>query len=325
MRLRTSLSLTVVTAAALACGPVPSAAGLDAPPAAAPGADRRPGCADPDARDFPLRTRVHGGPDVYETGGADGTWYLDLTNTTAHPCGGIHPVVVLVDGKRQLRPSQVRLEFFEGTRAHPVSFERTDDDELVGAFDGFPGFTVAPGRTLRVKVRLTVTSAAVAPNDVVANAAVVHRHRDDGDWVGQSNDYRFRIDGTPDAAVDGTDTPATATGPASAAPSARASGAPSAPASAASPASSAPDPSAPDSGAATDPGGSGGDSGHEGGDGDAGAEGEGGAPGGMPSVEELARTGPGTPHDTGLLIGGLLLVAGGTLLITTARFLRGRG
>jgi hypothetical protein len=54
---------------------------------------------------------------------------------------------------------------------------------------------VAPGATLSVKVRLAVTSDAVA-NDVVAHAAVVQRQGDDGDdgdWVGQSNDYRFRI------------------------------------------------------------------------------------------------------------------------------------
>ena len=44
------------------------------------------------------------------------------------------------------------------------------------------------------------------PNDVTANAAVVQRHDDDGDWVGQSNDYRFGID-TDEAGTDpGTDT-----------------------------------------------------------------------------------------------------------------------
>ncbi|MCT9079397.1 hypothetical protein N4G65_22990, partial [Streptomyces fulvoviolaceus] len=58
------------------------------------------------------------------------------------------------------------------------------------------GFTVAPGKTLTVKVRLSVTSDTV-PNRVTANAAVVQRHADDGDWVGQSNDYRFGIDADP--------------------------------------------------------------------------------------------------------------------------------
>src|SRR5690606_18098223 len=58
------------------------------------------------------------------------------------------------------------------------------------------GFTVGPGRTLTVKVRLQFTSAAVA-TEVVANAAVVQRRRDDGDWVGQSNDYRPRVEAAP--------------------------------------------------------------------------------------------------------------------------------
>ncbi|MET9681172.1 LPXTG cell wall anchor domain-containing protein [Streptomyces coeruleorubidus] len=165
-----------------------------------------PACAAPDDHTFPLTTRIHGGPGTYTAGGGFGTWYLDLTNTTDRSCTGIHPVVVLVDDKRALEPSQPRLEFFEGARAHPVRFEKTEEDELVGAFadeeDRFAGFTVGPGKTVTVKVRLAVTSDAV-PNDVTANAAVVQRHDDDGDWVGQSNDYRFRIDG--DGPVDGGD------------------------------------------------------------------------------------------------------------------------
>ncbi|MFI6276402.1 hypothetical protein [Streptomyces sp. NPDC050988] len=174
-----------------------------------------------------MRTRIHGGPAEYDAGGGFRTWYIDLTNTTDATCGNIHPVVVLVDGKRALRPEQPRLEFYDGERPRPVDFERTEQDENIGvlgvptsrgdlsAADGsagdlsagdgseadgavveeapFPGFTVAPGATISVKVRLAVTSDAVA-NDVVAHAAVVQRQGDDdGDWVGQSNDYRFRI------------------------------------------------------------------------------------------------------------------------------------
>jgi LPXTG-motif cell wall-anchored protein len=156
-----------------------------------------PACAAPDDHTFPLTTRIHGGPGAYEAGGGFGTWYVDLTNTTDRPCTGIHPVVVLVDDKRVLEPSQPRLEFFEGARAHPVRFEKTGEDELIGVFaddqDRFAGFTVGPGKTVSVKVRLAVTSDAV-PNEVTVNAAVVQRHDDDGDWVGQSNDYRFGID-----------------------------------------------------------------------------------------------------------------------------------
>ncbi|TLS44847.1 hypothetical protein FE633_18300 [Streptomyces montanus] len=188
---------------------------------AVPGADRQPTCAgsgSAGSREFPVRTRIHGGPDAYGAGGGYRTWYLDLTNTTADVCGNIHPVVVLVDEKRALKPAQARLEFYEGEgegkaegegggaakreRAHPVRLQRTSEAENVGVFDdGFPGFTVAPGATVSVTVRMAIAADAV-PNDVVANAAVVQRHDDDGDWVGASNDYRFRIvaESAPEAA-----------------------------------------------------------------------------------------------------------------------------
>ncbi|MEU1512280.1 hypothetical protein ABZ490_08955 [Streptomyces sp. NPDC005811] len=210
-------------------------------------------CAGPDAAAFPLTTRLHGGPDSYRAGGGYGTWYLDLTNTTDRVCAGIHPVVVLVDSGRALRPGQAHLDFYADDRPHPVRFETTDEDELVGAFtdgpDGepgaFPGFTVAPRETLTVEVRLALTSDT-APDDITANAALVQRHGDDGDWIGQSNDYRFSVEGgEPRASAapeteesTGSDAP-TAPGttpaaslaaspvPPSSAPSARATGAPS--------------------------------------------------------------------------------------------------
>ena len=190
MRLCTPAHLCLAAAAAAAVLlPGAHPAHADAP---------APACAAPDDHTFPLTTRIHGGPGSYTAGGGFGTWSVDLTNTTDRICSGIHPVVVLVDDKRVLEPSQPRLEFFEGENAHPVRFEKTGEDELVGAFadaeGGFAGFTVAPGDTVTVKVRLSLTSDAV-PNGVTANAAVVQRHDDDGDWVGQSNDYRFAIGG----------------------------------------------------------------------------------------------------------------------------------
>ncbi|MEU1187840.1 hypothetical protein [Streptomyces sp. NPDC005859] len=211
MRLCPPVSLCLAVAAALLPAPAHAEAG--------------PGCAGPDGADFPLTTRLHGGPASYRAGGGYGTWYLDLTNTTRRTCDGIHPVVVLVDAGRTLKPSQAHLEFYADGRPHPVRFEPTDEDELVGAFtdgptkgpatgptkgpatgtatgqadgtDRFPGFTVGPGRTLTVKLRLALTSDT-APNAVTANAAVVQRHGDDGDWVGQSNDYRFAVEAAPD-------------------------------------------------------------------------------------------------------------------------------
>ncbi|MFF8971504.1 hypothetical protein [Streptomyces sp. NPDC014995] len=195
MRLCTPVSLCLAAAAVFLPAPAYAEAG--------------PRCAGPDTGDFPLTTRLHGGPASYRAGGGYGTWYLDLTNTTANTCAGIHPVVVLVDTERALKPSQPHLEFYADGRPHPVRFETTDEDELVGVLTGrasgepeaaaatppapFPGFTVPPGRTVTVKLRLALTSDAV-PNEVTANAAVVQRHGDDGEWVGQSNDYRFTVE-----------------------------------------------------------------------------------------------------------------------------------
>ncbi|MEV5143955.1 hypothetical protein AB0L14_05790 [Streptomyces sp. NPDC052727] len=188
MRLCTSLSLCLTAAAAVVPVVVPA-------PAHAASAGTTPSCVAADARAFPLATRIRGGPTSYEAGGGYGTWYIDLTNTTGRTCAGIHPVVVLVDDKRALRPGQPQLDFYDGPRARPVAFESTDEQELVGVLDGagFGGFTVPPGRTVSVRVRLALTSDT-APGQVTANAAVVQRRGQDGDWVGQSNAYRFGID-----------------------------------------------------------------------------------------------------------------------------------
>ncbi|MER6080218.1 hypothetical protein [Streptomyces sp. NPDC001833] len=189
MRLSTPLSLCLAAAAAVL---------TPASPATAAPAVAGASCAGADQQGFPLTTRLHDGPSSYEPGGGFGTWYLDLTNTTGRTCADIHPVVVLVDDKKALKPSQTELEFYDGPRTRPVPLTETDESELVGVFDGtgFPGLTVAPGATVSVKVRLAVTSDAVR-NGVTANAAVVQRQGADGEWVGESNDYRFGIGGEP--------------------------------------------------------------------------------------------------------------------------------
>ncbi len=190
-----SVSLPLAAAVALLTAPPAAPAAERAAPAvpAAPHIARPAStCAAPDGRAFPLTTRLHGGPESYVAGGGYGIWYLELTNTTDRTCRNLHPVVVLVDERRALRPSQARLESYAGDGIPlPVRFETTDADELVGALT--QALTVGPRRTLTVKLRLAVTSDAV-PNRVTANAAVVQRHDDDGDWIGQSNDYRFTID-----------------------------------------------------------------------------------------------------------------------------------
>ncbi|MDX2543784.1 hypothetical protein PV331_18270 [Streptomyces sp. WI04-05B] len=194
MRLCTRVTATATMTVTL---PLTAAAALLAVPAALTDPAYAAGCATaPGDHAFPLTTRIHGGPATYEAGGGYQTWRLDLINNTALTCTDIHPVLVLVDERRALTTAQPSLEFYDGHRArpYPVRFEATDADETIGVFDGdgFAGFTVGPGRSVSVRVRLAIGADAVA-NEVVANAAVVQRHENDSDWVGESNDYRFRV------------------------------------------------------------------------------------------------------------------------------------
>lgn len=106
---------------------------------AASAADRQPVCGDPDAKDFPIETRIQDAPDRYASGGGYGTWFLDLTNTTDTPCRALHPVLVLADRDRRLTSDQIQLEFSEPGRPdveHRVTWEGTDRDEQIGVFGG---------------------------------------------------------------------------------------------------------------------------------------------------------------------------------------------
>ncbi|MEV1020779.1 hypothetical protein [Streptomyces sp. NPDC050264] len=184
MRLCRPIALGI-TATAVALAPAASA------PAAA---HREPACeVAPGSGDFPVRAAIHDGPDSYHPGGDHRSWSLDLTNATSAGCDHIHPVLVLVDGRRTLRPHQIRLEFSDGTRQRPVTFEKTGRHENVGVFDdGFPGFSVGAGETVTVRARLAFTSDT-RPDHVTARAALVQRRADDGDWVGESRAYPFDI------------------------------------------------------------------------------------------------------------------------------------
>ncbi|MEV7243815.1 hypothetical protein AB0N92_21555 [Streptomyces sp. NPDC093248] len=288
-------------------------------PSAAAQADAT--CAASGDRAFPLATRIHGGPGAYEAGGGFGTWYLDLTNSTGRTCTDLHPVVVLVDDKRALKPSQPRLEFYDGTRALPVAFESTDAQELVGVLDaeGFDGFTVPPGRTVTVKLRLSLTSDAVS-DQVTANAAVVQRRGEDGDWVGESNAYRFSVAGGPDGRQqdgeqqEGNGTPTPGDGDASAGPDSSASpGGTASPDGSASPEAAATPVSSTDTGTEPRPTVSGADPGTS----------------ALPFTEaaqqagerarELARTGIGLAHGLLAAVTALLVVGGAAFLLARRR------
>ncbi|WP_405190911.1 peptidase [Streptomyces anulatus] len=211
------LAAGITVPAALLGGP--QAAAL--PAASAPAslaADRQPVCGDPDAKDFPIETRIQDAPDRYAAGGGYGTWFLDLTNTTDTTCRALHPVLVLADRDRRLTSDQIQLEFSEPGRPgieHRVTWESTDRDEQIGVFggekgdrrekeeggeegeagtstgagtgagtgadgsgDGFLGFTVPAGATVSVRVRMAFTSDT-DPGPVTVHAAVVQRRHQD--------------------------------------------------------------------------------------------------------------------------------------------------
>ncbi|MGW1868559.1 hypothetical protein ACWCPS_23710 [Streptomyces mauvecolor] len=154
-----------------------------------------PFCAGRTGSAFPLDTKIHGGPAEYHPGGARQSWSLDLTNTSHEDCDSIHPVLVLVDRDRTLKNDRIRMEFDDPAtgRKHSVAFLKTDEDEHIGVFDdGFPGFVIGAGKTLTVPVRLGFTADAVADR-ITANAAIVQRRGTNGQWVGESADYRFDI------------------------------------------------------------------------------------------------------------------------------------
>ncbi len=210
MRPRDALVLAVAAATLAAVpGAIASAAALPSRPhpreAAAPrllaaGAQPAvvPVCGDPDSTGFPLTTRIHRAPAAYRPGGDSAAWDLDLANTTDTPCTGVHPVLVLVDEARTLRPEHIAAAFHADGAWHRVPFVRTDHGELIGVLaEDLPGFAVGPRGTHTVRVRLGFAEGTAATG-VVANAAIVQRNGDDGDWVGQSGDYRFTVTGSPE-------------------------------------------------------------------------------------------------------------------------------
>jgi hypothetical protein len=197
-----------------------------------------PTCGKATDPDFPIKTRIRGGPATVRAGSGFHTWSVELSNRTREGCDRIHPVLVITAEDRTLTADRVRVEFHdeEADRWRPVTLERTTEDEFVGVFDdGFQGFVVPAGGMVTVRTRLSV-AAGTAANRVTVNAAIVQRKGDDGDWVGESGDYRFAVlegEGEDDGVRSASPTPARSAGqPATASPTTLPAEPPTAPASA---------------------------------------------------------------------------------------------
>ncbi len=132
------------------------------------------------------------------------TWRLELRNATDGECRAVHPVAVLADRGRVLRPGHFHLDFYDaaGSRWLPVRFERTEEAENVGVLgDGdagsaddpeFPGFAVPAHGTVTVPLRLGFSGDA-PEGPVTANVTAVQKRGADGAWVGESDDYTFAV------------------------------------------------------------------------------------------------------------------------------------
>ncbi|MFG2196229.1 hypothetical protein [Streptomyces sp. NPDC048639] len=211
MRLRTPVlaaALAVIAPAALILLPATTAAADPTEPPAARDRALAPYCGDPDSEDFPIEARIRDGRKTYEAGADRATWNLDLRNTTNAECRNIHPIAVLVDRNRALATERIGLEFYDGGAGEwrTVGFETTEEREHIGVFegDGFDGFAVKPHKKVTVKVRMGFAEGTKSDH-VRLNVAAVQRRDDDGDWVGESNDYEFDIrgDGSATAADTG--------------------------------------------------------------------------------------------------------------------------
>ncbi|WP_254710356.1 hypothetical protein [Streptomyces lunaelactis] len=157
--------------------------------------DRAPTCGKASDPDFPIDTRLHGGPTVPHPGGGFQQWSVDLANPPGETCHNIHPVIIFTGRDRGLTADRITLEFYDDEAAvwRPADLETTSEDEVAGVLDdGIPGLVVPAKKSVTVKVRLAL-APDTPPNQVTVNAAIVQRQGDDGDWVGESGDYRFAV------------------------------------------------------------------------------------------------------------------------------------
>ncbi|MFE7132950.1 hypothetical protein ACFVIM_19035 [Streptomyces sp. NPDC057638] len=157
---------------------------------------RQPRCGAVSGAVFPIDTEMRGGPTVHHPGKGFREWAVDLANTTGKGCANVHPVIVFTPRDRGFTTARVTVEFYDQARARwrPAELETTSEDEVIAILDGAGtgGFAVPARATVTVRVRLALR-ADTPPNQVTVNAAIVQRRGDDGDWVGESGEYRFAV------------------------------------------------------------------------------------------------------------------------------------
>ncbi|KOG73767.1 hypothetical protein ADK38_40440, partial [Streptomyces varsoviensis] len=204
---------TLVRAPALVRASAPALARAPTQVRTAPGdsGGKPPSCGAARGAEYPVTARLSGGPSTYGSGAGWRGWRLELRAATGAGCRAVHPVAVLADRNRALRPRDIRMEFYDerARRWRPVRFVRTvraNAAENVGVFGGgspgtsgapdtpaapgFPGFDVPAGRSVVVPVRQRF--AAGAPEGpVTEHVAAARRRVDDGHWAGRSGDYAF--------------------------------------------------------------------------------------------------------------------------------------
>lgn len=155
------------------------------------------------AEDFPVRAQLTGGPAAYRTGDRPRGLSIRLSNTTRTARRDVHPVMVLVDRERALKPGSVSLQYRDpasgGGTWREVELQHTENDENVGVVGGEegPGLTLGAGESVTVRLRMRFGSGT-RPGHVAASATVMQRKgKEDGEWVGESAPYEFEIVAPP--------------------------------------------------------------------------------------------------------------------------------
>ncbi|GAA2090458.1 hypothetical protein GCM10009801_55390 [Streptomyces albiaxialis] len=200
MRFRLFRRAVVLGSALLALpvllGGAPASAAAVASASSAPEVPEVPRCVAPGKARFALGTRVTGGPAAYAPGGGRRGFRIEMRNDARGRCAAVHPILVLLDRRKALRPAQIQVRFRDpGGTWRPVRFRHTGPGENVGVFTapGFHGYALQPGGTASVRVQMRFAEGTEGGNGVRASVSSVQRRGADGEWVGESAPYRFTV------------------------------------------------------------------------------------------------------------------------------------